>query len=74
MKDKASGGGGGWGTAFLGVTLGLGIVVGMRSFAIDWCWISHQNDSFGRGELGLKGVWQGRGGSGKGEHVRSEVK
>ncbi len=40
MKDKA--GGGGRGTIFLRVCLGMGIAVGTSSFAVDWCWVTHQ--------------------------------
>ncbi len=40
MKDKANEGRG-RGTIFLGVILGMGVTVGMNSFAIDWRQILH---------------------------------
>ncbi len=39
MKDKA--GGGGRGTIFLRVCLGMGIAVGTSSLAVDRCWVTH---------------------------------
>jgi hypothetical protein len=47
-EDKASGGGGS-GTIYLGIALGMGIAVGMSSFAIDGCWILYLSSILGRG-------------------------